>query len=197
MKIDNEIMQYTSATVDQLSGVTRGASATTAAAHTAGALVYLSDGVSALVWAPISNTFDPSLIYGKWPGTVETTLKTDSVAVNIGTMIYVLDGAGTAWLFRAQNSGVTGFGPTYPGPQFFPENGREGIDGAMTSGSAVLTSTLGSNVVAGIHRIYGWTANHSHWRGRRRRQPDDDGPKLHERHQHHARSGGRDHGERR
>ena len=143
--IGQELIQYSGKTATTFTGATRGANGTTAAWHPQGSLVYSSGlGGQGQVWAPITNNFDPSLVYSPWPGTKDTNTSTpaNSVSVNIGTLIYVFDATGTAWLFRAQNSGVTGWGPTYAGPQFFP-TGLIGIDGTMTLSSTTLTTTQG------------------------------------------------------
>jgi hypothetical protein len=143
--IDAEVIKYASKTATAFNGLTRGQAGTTAASHAASVPVFqINAAVSSVgqVWGPIINNFDPSLIYGQWPGTHNSTLAADSVAVNIGTIIFIVDGAGVSWLFRAQNSGVTAWGGAYYEPQFFPL-GLIYSDGQMTSGSPTLTGAIG------------------------------------------------------
>ena len=148
--VDTEAILYTGKTATSLTGLTRAVSGTTAASHSNGAMVTQVTGsvmsAGSQVWAPIVNVFDPSLVYGPYPGIIGST-GLSSQSVNIGTLIFIIDGQGTAWLFRAQNSGVTGFGSTYRGPQFFPNgswsgglDGGASSDGSMSSGSNILTS---------------------------------------------------------
>ena len=141
--IDTECIQYAGKTVNSFTGLVRGQGGTVAAAHNNGADVYgISSEIAGTsaekIWAPIVNNFDPTLIYGGWPGTQNSfNITSDQAAVNIGTVIFVKDGTGTAWLFRAQNSGVTGAGNNYVGPQFFPE-GLIGTMASTTASSATL-----------------------------------------------------------
>ncbi len=133
--IGTECIQYTAVTPHSFTGCTRGIAGTSAGAHNNGDAVYpiaseISGTGTERIWAPIVNNFDPTIIYGGWPGTQNAfNITADQAAVNIGTVIFVKDGTGTAWLFRAQNSGVTGAGNKYVGPQFFPE----GLIGTMAS----------------------------------------------------------------
>jgi len=148
--IGTEEIQYTGITPTSFTGLVRGARGTVAAAHAnaSGVTFGTSSGaVATLPWAPIINAFDPTTVYSSWPGTQNSADKNDSAAVNIGSVIYVKDGAGIAWLFRAENSGVTGFGKLYVGPQFFPL-GLIGTDGAITSGTAILNSVAGGFTAA-------------------------------------------------
>lgn len=145
ISIDAEVIKYTGTTPTSFTGLTRAQAGTTAAIHSIGAKVFQVIGAPSLTgqtWGPIINTFDPSLVYSQWPGTHGDPSPTDSVAVNIGTLIYEVDGAGVSWLFRAQNSGVTGFGATYYEPQFWPL-GLIYNDGVMTLASTTLTSAIG------------------------------------------------------
>lgn len=130
IEIDGEIIQYTGKTATSFTGLLRGQAGTTPASHSNGAFILpLGTGLqntssNEIVWAPIVNNFDPTIIYGQWPGVqnaFSSPVSNDQSAVNIGAIIYVQDGAGTFWLFRAQNSGVTGAGNNYVGPQFFPQ----------------------------------------------------------------------------
>lgn len=142
--IDSEAIQYTGKTSTSFTGLVRGQGGSAAAAHNAGALVVqllTAATGTGLNWGPMVNSFDPSLVYGPWPGTHNASASTAVAAVNIGTIIFVKDGAGILWLFRAQNSGVTAFGATYYEPEFFP-NGTIYSDGAMTSGSGILAGTI-------------------------------------------------------
>ena len=148
--IDSEAIQYTGKTSTTFTGLTRGVGGTTAATHTAAAIVVqllTATSATGLVWGPILNTFDPSLIYVVWPGTNNGGTASTSVSVNIGTIIFVEDGAGTLWLFKAQNSGFTAWGPHYFEPQFFPD-GLIYSDGVMNSGSPTLTSAIGKFTAA-------------------------------------------------
>ena len=153
--VGTECIQYTGTTATSFMGLTRGVAGTTAAAHSNGDFVYpiaaeITGVGTEQVWAPIVNNFDPSTIYGGWPGSqnyfppTDQSIANGQTAVNIGTLIYVNDGAGTAWLFRAQNSGVTGAGNDYVGPQFFPENGLIGTVASTTATSTTLTLPTGT-----------------------------------------------------
>ncbi len=143
--IGAECIQYTGITPRSLTGLVRAQQGTTAASHANGTPVFLLTlGYSStgIVWSPILNQFDPTTVYGGWPGTQNDNSPSAASAVNIGTVIVIFDGAGTPWLFRAQNSGVTGWGKYYVGPQFFP-NGLIGTDATMTLNSTALHSATG------------------------------------------------------
>ena len=145
ISIDAEVVKYTGRTPTSFTGLTRAQGGTTAAIHSIGAQVFQVIGGPSLtgqVWGPITNIFDPSLVYGQWPGSSKSPSSTDAAAANIGTIIYEIDGAGVAWLFRAQNSGVTAYGATYYSPQFWPF-GLIYNDGVMTLASTNLTSAVG------------------------------------------------------
>lgn len=128
MVIQQEVISYTgftmqSATVGLLSGVVRGTNGTTAIAHSAGTPIYPIASFPPpppTQWGFVVNHFDPSLIYNPWPGVANSSAAASAIPVNIGTIIFETDPQGTSWLFRAQNSGVTGFGANYAGPNFFP-----------------------------------------------------------------------------
>lgn len=149
-----ECIQYTGKSgVTTLTGLVRGQHGTTAASHSNGAAVFtLVTTISPstqIIWAPVVNNFDPSTIYQQWPGSQNYFPPTNGsvgdgqAAVNIGTVIYVTDGAGTAWLFRAQNSGATGAGNDYVGPQFFPL-GLIGTVGTTVATSPTLSLPTGT-----------------------------------------------------
>ena len=145
--IDSEVIQYTSVAFGVFLGLTRGSSGTNPAIHFLGAKVYSINAPPAppdgAVWAPIVNSFDPSLVYSKWPGLAYNDSTTNpNASVNIGTLIYAIDGMGIAWLFRAQNSGIPAWGLTYGGPPFFA-NSLHGTDGAINNGSPTLNSAAG------------------------------------------------------
>lgn len=143
--IDSELIAYAAKVPAGFTGLTRGQGGTTATSHSAGAFVILATAPpfnNQAVWGPITNTFDPSTVYSQWPGTPNSSAASAQVGVNIGTLIYEVDGNGIAWLFRAQNSGVTAYGATYAGPTFFP-NSLHGTDGSIASGSPTLTSAAG------------------------------------------------------
>lgn len=143
--IDSELIQYAAKTANSFTGLTRAQGGTNATTHMSGAFIVLAGAPpfnNQAVWAPIRNTFDPSTIYSQWPGTPNSSAASGQVGVNIGTLIYEVDGNGISWLFRAQNSGVTAYGATYVGPSFFP-NSLHGTDASILTGTPTLNSAAG------------------------------------------------------
>ena len=126
--VNQEIFSYTGfilvkPKIGQFQGVQRGTNGTAATFHLQYTPMYPTASLPfppPSAWNLVVNHFDPSLVYNPWPGVANSGSAGSVVPVNIGTLIFVTDTNQVPWLFRAQNSGVTGFGSNYAGPNFFP-----------------------------------------------------------------------------